>query len=101
MAKTSSIHKNERRRKMAAKYGKIRAELRAKWVNPNVPEEEREAARIKLQKLPRNGSPIRVRNRCYLTGRPRGNIRKFGLCRIAFRELALMGKLPGVTKASW
>lgn len=101
MAKLSSIHKNNRRKAWAAKQGPIRAELRARAVNPHLSEEEREEARIKLQKLPVKGSPIRVRNRCYLTGRPRGNFRKFGLSRMAFRELALQGKIPGVTKASW
>lgn len=101
MAKLSSIHKNDRRRKLAEKYGRYRTELRKKANNPNLPDEERAAARLKLEKLPRDTSPTRVTVRCYLTGRPRGNYRKFGLSRIAFRQLAHRGLLPGVTKASW
>lgn len=101
MAKLSSINKNERRRQMAQKYGRYRTELRKKANNPHLPEEERAAAQLKLQKLPRDTSPIRVIQRCSLTGRPRGNYRKFGLSRMAFRTLAHRGLLPGVTKASW
>src|ERR1051326_7764791 len=101
MAKLSSIHKNERRKMMAEKYGRYRTELRKKANNPNLPDEERAAARLKLAKLPRDTSPCRVITRCYLTGRPRGNFRKFGLSRMAFRQLAHKGLLPGVTKASW
>jgi len=101
MAKLSAIHKNERRRALAEKYGRYRTELRKKANNPNLSDEERAAARLKLQKLPRDTSPTRVTVRCYLTGRPRGNFRKFGLSRIAFRQLAHKGLLPGVTKSSW
>jgi len=101
MAKLSSINKNERRKALAEKYGRYRTELRNKANNPNVPEEERDAARLKLQKLPRDTSPIRTTVRCSITGRPRGNYRKFGLSRMVFRELAHKGLLPGVTKASW
>ncbi len=101
MAKLSSINKNNRRKEMSTKHWKARKELRAKSLDPKLSEEERQAAFIKLQKMPRNGNPIRVITRCAITGRPRGNLSKFGVCRIKFRELALMGKIPGVTKASW
>ena len=101
MARTSSIMKNERRRELSNKHREARKELRRQSIDPKLSAEEREAAFIKLQKMPRDGSPIRVTTRCKITGRPRGNYAKFGLSRIAFRELALDGKLPGVTKASW
>jgi small subunit ribosomal protein S14 len=101
MAKLSAIFKNNRRRELSSKHWKARRELRAKSIDPKLSDAEREAAFLKLQKMPRNGSPIRVVNRCRITGRPRGNLTQFGLCRIKFRELALMGKIPGVTKASW
>lgn len=101
MAKKSSINKNNRRKELSKKQGPIRAELRKQAVNMTLNEEERMAARLKLQKMPRDGSPSRVVSRCYVTGRPRGVFRRFQLSRIAFRELAHAGKLPGVTKASW
>ncbi len=101
MAKLSSIVKNNRRKEKSTRYYKYRTELRDKAVNLKASDEERSEARIKLEKLPRNTSPCRVINRCQLTGRPRGNYKKFGLSRMAFRKLALDGKLPGVTKASW
>lgn len=101
MATKASVNKNERRKKLAARLGPVKAELRKKAVNMNLSDEERDQARLKLQKLPRDGSPSRIVTRCYLTGRPRAVYRKFGLSRIAFRELALQGKLPGVTKSSW
>ncbi len=101
MAKLSSIQKNERRKAAAEKLGRYRTELRTKIVNMKLSDEERAEAGIKLQKLPRDTSPCRTITRCYLTGRPRGNYRKFGLSRMAFRQLAHAGKLPGVTKASW
>lgn len=101
MATKASVNKNERRKKISSKLGPIKAKLRKDSVNMKLSDEERYAAQIKLQKLPRDASPSRVITRCYLTGRPRGVYRKFGLSRIAFRELALDGKLPGVTKASW
>lgn len=86
---------------LSEKYRKHRDELRAKAIDPKLSDEERTAARNKLQSLPKKTSATQVRTRCELTGRPRGNYRKFGLCRLAFRKLALDGKLPGVTKASW
>jgi small subunit ribosomal protein S14 len=101
MAKLSSINKNNRRRALSTKHYKARKELRALSLNPKLSDEDKAAAFLKLQKMPRDGSPNRVVNRCLITGRPRGNLKKFGLCRIKFRELALTGKIPGVTKASW
>jgi small subunit ribosomal protein S14 len=101
MAKLSSINKNNRRKALSEKFGRYRTELRDKANNPHVTEEDRATARLKLQKLPRDTSPCRVITRCSLTGRPRGNYRKFGLSRMAFRSLAHRGLLPGVTKASW
>lgn len=101
MAKLSAINKNNRRREKSERYRAYRAELRAKVVDMKLSDEERSAAALKLQKLPRDTNPIRVVNRCEMTGRPRGNLRKFGLSRMKFRELALMGRIPGVTKASW
>jgi small subunit ribosomal protein S14 len=101
MAKLSSINKNERRKVLAEKYGRYRTELRNKANNPHLSDDVRTEARLKLQKLPRDTSPCRVITRCSLTGRPRGNYRKFGLSRMAFRQLAHKGLLPGVTKASW
>lgn len=101
MARKASIEKNNNKKAKSTKYWKYRAELREKAVDLSLSDEERAEARNKLQALPRNTSPIRVTTRCQLTGRPRGNYRKFGLSRIAFRQLALDGKLPGVTKASW
>lgn len=101
MARKASIEKNNNKKALSTKYYQYRNELRDKAVNFNLTDEERTEARNKLQALPRNTSPNRVTTRCSLTGRPRGNYKKFGLSRIAFRQLALDGKLPGVTKASW
>lgn len=101
MARKASIEKNNRRKALSDKFMKLRKELREKAVDMKASDEERAAARKKLQDLPRSTSSTRVRNRCQLTGRPRGNYRKFGLSRNAFRKLALEGRLPGVTKASW
>jgi len=101
MAKTSSIVKNNKRKEKAARYKEYRAELRKNVSDMSLSEDERYDAHLKLQKLPRDTSVHRVINRCYLTGRPRGFLRKFGLSRIAVRELANFGQLPGVTKASW
>ncbi len=101
MAKTSSIAKNEKRKRMVAQYATRRLELKKIVNNPGSTLEEVDAAVMKLQKLPRDASPIRVRNRCSQTGRSRGNLRKFGISRIAFRELALEGQIPGVIKSSW
>ncbi len=101
MAKKSAIEKNKRRMRLVAKYAGKRAELKAIVKDRSRDPEERFEAMLKLAKLPRNSSPVRVRNRCMLTGRPRGYYRRFGLSRIALRELASEGKLPGVVKASW
>lgn len=101
MAKLSSIEKNNRRKRMAKQFGKKRAELKATIMNKELPMEERFAAQIKLSALPRNSAEIRVRNRCELTGRPRGNYRKFKLCRIKLRELGSFGQIPGLVKSSW
>lgn len=101
MARLSSFVKNKQREKLSKKYGPKAAALRVRALDQNLSEEERELARLKLQKLPRNGNPNRVRNRCELTGRPRGYYRDFKLCRNKFRELANNGLIPGVTKASW
>lgn len=101
MARLSAVVKNKKREKLANKYGPKAAALRAKAIDPKLSDEERDAARLKLQDLPRNGNPNRVRNRCELTGRPRGVYRDFKLCRNKFRELANNGLIPGVTKASW
>ena len=101
MAKTALINRDEKRRKEVKKYAAKRAELLAIANNPKVAQEERYEARLKLQKLPRNASPVRLRNRCALTGRPRGTFRKFGLGRNKLREIAMRGEIPGVIKASW
>ena len=101
MASKAAIHKNEKRKKMVALYKERRDELRSRVKDLNVPLEEREIAARMLNKLPRDSSPIRVRNRCNVSGRPRGYYRKFGLSRIGLRDLALRGELPGVTKSSW
>ncbi len=101
MPKTSAIERNKKRIKLSAKFAAKRAELKAILINPGTNDEEFFAAQKKLQKLPKNSSPVRIRNRCSLSGRPRAFIRKFGVSRITFRELALNGKIPGVTKSSW
>jgi small subunit ribosomal protein S14 len=101
MAKTSSIEKNNRRKRLVAKHAAKRAELKAALANPATTDEEFFDAQRKLAKLPRNSSPVRVRNRCSITGRPRAFIGRFGVSRLTFRELALSGKIPGVTKSSW
>lgn len=101
MAKTALINREDKRRRMVKKYAGKRAELKAIMDDVNRSEEERMAAREKFNALPRNSSPVRTRNRCQLTGRPRGVFRKFGLCRNKIRELAMNGEIPGVTKASW
>lgn len=101
MAKKSLIAKNERRRATVAQYAERRAELVALIKNPESDEEERDRAYLKLRKMPRDASAVRVRRRCSLTGRSRGNYRKFGMCRNMFRDLALLGEIPGVRKASW
>mgnify|MGYP001765138654 FL=1 len=101
MAKQSMINRELKREKTVAKYAKVRAELKAIIKNPNASEEDRWAATLKLQSLPRDASPIRQRNRCGLTGRPHGFFRKFGLSRIKLREAVMRGDVPGVVKASW
>lgn len=101
MPKTSAIERNKKRIALAAKFAPKRAELKAILANPATTDEEFYAAQKKLQKLPRNSSPTRIRNRCSLSGRPRAYNRKFGVSRIQFRELALSGKIPGVVKSSW
>ena len=101
MAKLALIHREEKRRKTVKKYAAKRAELKAVCKDVNRSEEERMDALQKLQALPRNASESRLRNRCQLTGRPRGVFRKFGLCRNKIREFAMRGEIPGVVKASW
>ena len=101
MAKLALINREEKRAKTVAKYAAKRAELFAVINNVNLSDEERMDARLKLQQVPRNASPSRQRNRCSLTGRPRGVFRKFGLCRNKLREVAMRGEVPGMTKASW
>jgi small subunit ribosomal protein S14 len=101
MAKISKVVKNERRKNMVKQYAQRRAEAKKIINNPKSTPEEIDAAVIRLQKMPRDGSPIRVRNRCSQTGRARGYLRKFGVSRIALRELALEGQIPGVVKSSW
>ena len=101
MPKTSAIERNEKRKRLVEKYAKARAELKAVLANPATTDEQFFAAQTKLQKLPKNSSRIRIRNRCSMSGRPRGYKRKYGVSRIQFRELALAGKIPGVIKSSW
>ncbi len=101
MAKLSLINREEKRTKTVAKYAKKRAQLFEIIADMKLSDEERMGARLKLQELPRNSSPSRQRNRCTLTGRPRGVFRKFGLCRNKLREVAMRGEVPGMTKASW
>jgi small subunit ribosomal protein S14 len=101
MAKRSIINREEKRRATVAKYAARRAALMAILRNVKAPDEEKQEARVKLQKLPRDASRVRLRNRCALTGRPRGYFRKFGLGRNKLREIAMRGEIPGVTKASW
>ena len=101
MAKTAVINREQKRRATVKKYAARRAELLAIISNLKLSEEERFAARKKFQALPRNASPVRLRNRCALTGRPRGTFRKFGLGRTKLREFAMCGEIPGVIKASW
>jgi small subunit ribosomal protein S14 len=101
MAKTALINREQKRRDTVKKYAAKRAELLKAAANVKLSEEERFAARQKLQALPRDASPVRLRNRCALTGRPRGTFRKFGLGRSKLREYAMRGEIPGVIKASW
>lgn len=101
MAKLSVINRDHKRRETVKKYAARRADLLAAINNVKLTDEERYSARQKLQQLPRDASPVRLRNRCALTGRPRGTYRKFGLGRSKLRDLAMRGEIPGMTKASW
>jgi small subunit ribosomal protein S14 len=101
MAKLALINRNEKRKKLVAKYAKRREALMSVVESSKASDEDRYAARLKLQQLPRNANPTRVRNRCALTGRPRGVFGKFGLGRNKLREYILRGEVPGVVKASW
>jgi small subunit ribosomal protein S14 len=101
MAKTSWMQRNLKRTRLVAKHGEQRKKLKAVISSHDATQAQKDGAIRKLQGLPRNSSPVRVVNRCQLTGRSRAYVRRFGLSRIAFRELALEGKIPGVRKASW
>ena len=101
MAKKSMVERNLKRQRMVAKFAAKRTELKKILSDPQTSDEAFYAAQRKLTKLPRNSSPVRLRNRCSITGRPRAYLRKYGVSRITFRELAQEGKVPGVTKSSW
>ena len=101
MAKLALINREKKRTKLVQKYAKKREDLMAAIADESLGEVERYEARLKLQALPRNANPTRQRNRCQITGRPRGVFRKFGLCRNKLRELAFAGEVPGLIKASW
>jgi small subunit ribosomal protein S14 len=101
MAKTSKVVKNNMRKKTVSVFAARRAELKKIIMHPNSTPEQVDAAVMSLQKMPRNACPVRVRNRCSQTGRPRGYLRKFGISRVTLRDLALKGQIPGVVKSSW
>ena len=101
MAKTSMIERDKKRRRLAKKYAGRRARLKAIAADQSLPAEERFAARLKLAEIPRNASPTRIHNRCDLSGRPRGYYRKLRMSRIALRDLASNGLIPGMVKSSW
>ena len=101
MAKKSAVEKNKRRERLARRYAASRARLKAMAKDASLPAEERFAARLKLAEVPRDSSPVRIRNRCRMSGRPRGFYRKFKISRIALRELASAGMIPGMVKSSW
>ncbi len=101
MAKKSAIEKNEKRKKLVQRYAAKRDRLRAIARDRSLPPEERFQAYLKLAEMPRNGAAVRVRNRCKVSGRPRGNYRKFKISRIALRDLASIGQIPGMVKSSW
>jgi len=101
MAKQSMINRDKKRQHLVQKYAAKRAALKEILQNPETPGEQRQEARLKLQALPRNASPVRLNNRCRLTGRPHGYYRKFGLGRNKLREAAMRGDIPGLRKASW
>ena len=101
MAKKAMIERNKKRERMVARFAAKRAELKKILADPGTSDEEFYIAQRKLTKLPKNSSVVRLRNRCSITGRPRAYLRKYGVSRITFRELASQGKVPGVTKSSW
>jgi small subunit ribosomal protein S14 len=101
MAKKSMIAREQKRAQTVAKFANKRAELKAVLNNPNASDDEKWEAQVKLQKLPRNASPVRQQRRCQITGRPHAVYRKFGLCRNKLREAAMRGDVPGLVKASW
>jgi len=101
MSKLSLVNREQKRRATVKKFAARRAELFAILTDPRASDDAREQARTKVQQLPRDASPVRLRNRCALTGRPRGTFRKFGLGRNKLREIAMRGEIPGVIKASW
>lgn len=101
MAKTSMVNRERKRRRLVERYTKKRGELKGIIKDMSLTKEERQEARIKLNKLPRDSSPARLTNRCSLTGRPKGYYRKFGLGRNKLREAAMRGDIPGLVKASW
>lgn len=101
MAKNSAVIKNERRAKQIAKYENKRAKLKAMVMNKDLPLDERMRAQFRLAELPRNSAPVRYRNRCEITGRPRGYYRKFRICRNQLREMGSFGEIPGLVKSSW
>jgi small subunit ribosomal protein S14 len=101
MAKKSAVDKNQKRKKLVERYAAKRERLKAMAIDENLPLEERFQARLKLAELPRNSAPNRVRNRCEVTGRPRGYYRKLRMSRIALRELGSNGMIPGLVKSSW
>jgi len=101
MAKKSKIARNKQRQEVVDRYAAKRLELKKQLVDPNATDEQREAARVGLQKLPRNAAPVRLRSRSAIDGRPRGVLTKFGISRVRFRDMAHRGELPGVTKSSW
>jgi small subunit ribosomal protein S14 len=101
MAKKSKIARNRQRQEIVERYAAKRLELKKALVDPNSTDEQREAARLGLQKLPRNASPVRLRNRDSIDGRPRGVLRNYGISRVRFRDMAHRGELPGITKSSW
>ena len=101
MAKTSSVEKNNRRRRMVARDATKRAELKAAIMDQKKPIEERFQAQLKLASMPRNGAKVRIRNRCEVTGRPRAYYRKLKMSRVALRELGSLGMIPGLVKSSW
>jgi small subunit ribosomal protein S14 len=101
MAKKSKIARNQQRAVVVDRYRTKRDELKKALIDPTSTDEQREAARLGLQKLPRDASPVRLRNRDAIDGRPRGNLRLFGISRVRFRDMAHRGELPGITKSSW